>query len=539
MNSQEDILTQRIQKIKDWCNKNGFSYIPDTKGNWNVFTIKGKNKEGLLLSIKQGSDSRGEMYAYIADHRFPGDLKQRDIFVDGLIKNNLFNKDIKITQNKDARNLEKKLQDLTDDQFDEFLNNIGRVYNEKTYSDEDSPITLRPSEENMQKKTKRGKLLPENLYDYFEQKDFSFPKEILTRYFLSLKTKPFVILTGISGTGKTKIAQIFADYMCQDLLPEEKKKRVAFVPVRPDWMDNKGLIGYYNLLDEKYYATPVLRLLIEAGQHPEQPYFVIFDEMNLAKVEQYFSDFLSIMESRTPDKTEGEPITLHTLTNITTTDGLDIPQELYIPPNVYFSGTVNIDESTYMFSPKVLDRANVIEFNEVNLADYEKEISAADKFILNNAKVRDNLLSKDEPPFCSRQDYRKLLEITGSSNHPLSSLLDILKEYNHHFGYRVINEISRFVRTANDMIHKLNMNDAMDIQFLQKVLPKFHGTQAKLAEPLEGVLSFCYGQDAPVDKATRERARYFDEKARFPRTAQKTARMLINLEIQGYTSFIE
>jgi len=375
--------------------------------------------------------------------------------------------------------------------------------------------------------TKKGTIMippsSANLFDYFESKDFFFPKEILTRYFLSLKTKPFVILTGISGTGKTKIAQIFADYMCQDLSPEEKKKRVAFVPVRPDWMDNKGLIGYYNLLDEKYHATAMLRLLIEAGQHPEKPYFVIFDEMNLAKVEQYFSDFLSIMESRTPDNKEGQPIILHTLENITTPGGLNIPQEVYIPSNVYFTGTVNVDESTYMFSPKVLDRANVIEFNEVILHDYEIGKAEEDKFFLNKAEVRDKLLSHDETAFCSKQDYRELLKIIGRSNHPLSILLNLLKEYNLHFGYRVVNEISRFVRTAHDMIHMFNMDDAMDVQFLQKVLPKFHGTQAKLAEPLAAVHSFCYN----------------GEKLRFPRTAQKTARMLKNLEVQGYTSFIE
>lgn len=362
-----------------------------------------------------------------------------------------------------------------------------------------------------------------NLFDYFEGKGFFFPKEILTRYFLSLKTKPFVILTGISGTGKTKIAQIFADYMCQDLSAKEKKKRVAFVPVRPDWMDNKGLIGYYNLLDEKYHATPLLCLLIEAGQNPEQPYFVIFDEMNLAKVEQYFSDFLSIMESRTPDNKEGQAIILHTLEGIMTNVGINIPQELYIPPNVYFSGTVNVDESTYMFSPKVLDRANVIEFNEVNLDDYEIGKAEDDNFFLNNAEVRDKLLSQDEPPFCSRQDYRELLDLSGSSNHNLSDLLDLLKKYNLHFGYRVVNEISRFVRTAHDMVHMFDMDDAMDVQFLQKVLPKFHGTQAKLAEPLAAVQSFCYN----------------GEKLRFPRTAQKVVRMLKNLEVQGYTSFIE
>jgi len=151
------------------------------------------------------------------------------------------------------------------------------------------------------------------IYDFFQDKGFFFSKEILTRYYLSLKTKPFVILTGISGTGKTKIAQIFTEYICQDDDAEEKDVRVAFVSVRPDWMDNKGLLGFYNILDETYHSTKVLDIILEAGKNPDKSYFVILDEMNLAKVEHYFSDFLSILESRTPDKPYGEPISLHSL----------------------------------------------------------------------------------------------------------------------------------------------------------------------------------------------------------------------------------
>ena len=89
--------------------------------------------------------------------------------------------------------------------------------------------------------------------------------------------------------------------MCQNENSEEKERRIAFISVRPDWMDNKGLLGFFNILDEKYYATPFLRLVLNARDNPNKPYFVILDEMNLAKVEQYFSDFLSIMESRTAD----------------------------------------------------------------------------------------------------------------------------------------------------------------------------------------------------------------------------------------------
>ena len=390
------------------------------------------------------------------------------------------------------------------------------------------------------KRTVKMRGTMEHLYDYYEEKGYFYSREVLTRYFLSLKTKPFVILTGISGTGKTKIAQIFADYMCQDDTQKEREKRIAFVPVRPDWMDNKGLLGYYNLLAEEYHDTPVLRLLVEAKEHPEKPYFIILDEMNLAKVEQYFSDFLSIMESRVSGKDLGAQFDLHSVGEAKTKSGYDIPEKLHIPPNVYFTGTVNVDESTYMFSPKVLDRANVIEFNEVDLESYEKGIVASDRFVLKDADVREKLLpAENEKPFCSKDDYDMVLKIAPDVSTYLKEVIAILHRFNLHFGYRVINEISRYIRTASEMVDTFNIEDALDIQIMQKILPKFHGTQAKLEEPLKELLAFCYGIKPINDETILQDEDALVKDARFPRSANKLARMIRNLKIQGYTSFIE
>lgn len=363
-------------------------------------------------------------------------------------------------------------------------------------------------------------LISDNIYDFFQEQGFFFSKEILTQYYLSMKTKPFVILTGISGTGKTKIAQIFADYICQD--GNEKKSRIAFVPVRPDWMDNKGILGFYNILDEKYYSTKVLDIILEAKKNPGKPYFVILDEMNLAKVEHYFSDFLSILESRTPDNPNGEAITLHSFNDAQTEQGTDIPGNIHIPSNIFFTGTVNIDESTYMFSPKVLDRANVIEFNEVNLEGYTRASSSVtdNSLVLENGIVKDSLIDNDILPFCSRTDYMQFKKIENNQS-IIQSMLELLQGYNMHFGYRVINEISRFINICKDEVQKFDFYTAMDIQIIQKILPKFHGTRAKLEEPLNSLLSFCKKNN------------------RFPRSAKKIDQMLKQLSIQGYTSFIE
>ena len=380
---------------------------------------------------------------------------------------------------------------------------------------------------------------PENLFDFFWMEGFNFNEEVLTDYLLSLKTKPFVLLTGISGTGKTKIAQLFVDYLYQDegMNADDYK---AFIPVRPDWTDNRGLLGYYNPLDQSYHSTPVLDMLLRAKQDPDHPYFIILDEMNLAKVEYYFSDFLSIMESRTGDSPEGDPLQLYEK-GIDVNNGGDgegkIPDQLHMPSNVFIIGTVNVDESTYMFSPKVLDRANVIEFNEVRLYDSDSDSSRDDSFRLRDPVLeRSTCLSGER--FASRTDYDK---VKVHVEEPLGQLLNILSPYHLHFGYRVINELSRFVSEAKDLVGDSEeaMQAAMDIQILQKILPKFHGTRAKLEKPLGELLDLCYGNSDDALSGKIDGALAYAPDAPYPRSAQKIARMLRTLDEQGYASFIE
>ncbi len=356
------------------------------------------------------------------------------------------------------------------------------------------------------------------IYNFYWGKNFRFSNEIISRYYLSLKTKPFIILTGISGTGKTKIAQIFADYMCQNDSTEDKKKRIAFIPVRPDWMDNRGLLGYYNVLQEKYVKTPLINLLLEAIENPEKPHFVILDEMNLAKVEYYFSDFLSIMESRTADNPEGEAIPLYDRDQV---QDDKVPYEIHIPKNVYFTGTVNVDESTYMFSSKVLDRANVIEFNQVILDnEIQKQDFKEDQFTLNNSKIISSLDQSPAPPIrFTDLKNNKDPKLKACSN-AIVDLLIKMEKYNMHFGYRVANEMSHFIILSKKNINKFDWIDALDIQILQKVLPKLHGTRAKLENPIKDLIKYCKDHE-------------------FKRSQNKLENMQKNLDHNGYASFIE
>ena len=160
------------------------------------------------------------------------------------------------------------------------------------------------------------------------------------------------------------------------------------VPVRPDWVDNRGLLGYLNPLTDEYSTTPFLNLLLRAREEEERaevageaphPFFVILDEMNLARVEHYFSDFLSALES-------GEDIPLHeseTIESGESESSPQIPRRLKVPGNVLFTGTVNVDETTYMFSPKVLDRAFTIEFDQVDLEGYTRGENSGGRSELN------------------------------------------------------------------------------------------------------------------------------------------------------------
>jgi energy-coupling factor transporter ATP-binding protein EcfA2 len=338
---------------------------------------------------------------------------------------------------------------------------------------------------------------------------FHFPEKVILNFHTALRTKPFVILTGLSGTGKTKLAQLYAQFMTGQ---DQAGDRYEVIPVRPDWMDNKGLLGFYNLLTERYQSTPFLDILLRARRNPTRRYYVILDEMNLAKVEYYFSDFLSAMESK-------EEIELHSLAQDAIKAGADsdvdyvgIPSRVRVPANLYFTGTVNIDETTYMFSPKVLDRANTIEFNRVDLPRY---------FDLN--------------PFTGLKEQQLLL----------IKMNQLLAKHELHFGYRVAGEIMRYVRGA--MASGMDGKDAFDLQIRQKVLPKFHGSRGKLEDALLDLLSLTTGMTSFREEEGEDELEWIIERllksedglkgVPYPESAKKVARMVRDLRRDGFVSF--
>lgn len=205
------------------------------------------------------------------------------------------------------------------------------------------------------------------IQSHIRRKGFFFPEHLIENFYLSLKTKPFVILAGISGTGKTRLVKLFAEA----LGATGNNGQFTLIPVRPDWSDPADLLGYKDL-SGRFKLGPLTEVLVEARkpENGHKPYFICMDEMNLARVEHYFSDLLSVLE--TQDWQEGK---IQTQDLISSTM-LDTPEDqvkfgsLGIPENVFLIGTVNMDETTHPFSKKVLDRANTIEFNYINLQQY-------------------------------------------------------------------------------------------------------------------------------------------------------------------------
>lgn len=225
----------------------------------------------------------------------------------------------------------------------------------------------------------------------FDVKIYSSAEVCLTMfsyrpYITAIKSKPFLLLAGISGTGKSRIVRELA-WACWDKGSEEynsqKPKNFEMVQVKPNWHDSSELIGYVSRVSGSpvFVAGDFLKFVAKAWESPEVPYFLCLDEMNLAPVEQYFAEYLSVVESRKADadgKITTDPILKksgedwyriltseltrdESIRNQFLTDGITIPQNLIVV------GTVNMDETTFSFSRKVLDRAMTIEMNEVDL----------------------------------------------------------------------------------------------------------------------------------------------------------------------------
>jgi hypothetical protein len=330
--------------------------------------------------------------------------------------------------------------------------------------------------------------------------------------------------------------------------PPEARQRYELVAVRSDWTDSRGLVGFFNPLANAYVRTGVVDLLLRAAEDPGHPYFVILDEMNLARVEYYFSDFLSALESDEPIELMAPGIEEELLA----LGHDDIPAELRVPPNVSFIGTVNVDETTHAFSPKVLDRANVIEFSDV---DIERALGHPVDDATEGLRLRDGRL--DPAWLCTTKSQalsaRERAHGLESFTEALEDVHDLLARSYLHFGYRVIDEISAFVGQALKFVEgdpEVVARRAFDLQLRQKILPKLTGGR-ELEVPLARLLRYCLTATKPSTvepDAVMSEAREILESpaegdgaagATYPGSAHKLLRMLDRLADTGFIGALE
>ena len=403
--------------------------------------------------------------------------------------------------------------------------------------------------------------------------------------------KPFTILTGNSGTGKTRSAEDLAA-MFRDADDTELAKNLALVAVGADWTDNRNVVGYVNHLREAkmagavdsrpvYQSTPVLDLLLEASKPGREalPHFLILDEMNLSHVERYFADFLSAMESRSgairfheegagnakaetgdlkPES--GTPEADFCLPRFEG-DTVGVPRSLPYPQNFFVIGTVNVDETTYMFSPKVLDRAHVIEF-EVDRGDVSKFLEdpkplqpvpraaagQAEAFLDLSLRAR----GAKEPPLPELEK-----EVKTAVNTHLLEVLEILQNGRFEFAFRTAKEVVAYLKVSCELAADKASWEAgkwksdLDDEILQKILPRLHGSRTRVG-PLLGALGWYLhtgdkeeamkffpapGEELP-EKPVQEIIALHKAAAAFPRSFAKVQRMARVVIEEQFLSFI-
>ncbi len=361
------------------------------------------------------------------------------------------------------------------------------------------------------------------------------------RFIASLLAKRFLILAGLSGSGKTKLAQACARWVTPNA------SCYAIVAVGADWTSNENIVGYPDRLGGGYVRTATLQLLLRTRDNAAVPHVLILDEMNLSHVERYFADVLSAIES-------GEPMTLHPGPAVL--DG--VPPQIVLPSNLFIIGTVNSDETTYAFSPKVLDRANVIEFRATSQAMgafLDQPTLAVDLDGLAEAgKAFGNTLVS-----ASNREAIELDEAMRLSlNDELKLIFDVLAQHNAEFGFRVAKEITRFVYffLQTSRVSKTPevstsdwLNRAMDAQMMQKILPRLNGARGKLGPVLWALALVCREErPAPDAIVTQAREQAGEDPAttwrnsvpmRYPMSAEKLARLWTTLDQNGFVAFLE
>jgi len=358
-------------------------------------------------------------------------------------------------------------------------------------------------------------------------------------YLTALRTKPFMLLAGISGTGKSRIVREMAKACWKEGDPEFGKnhpKNFCMVQVKPNWHDSSELIGYVSRLNgEKFVVGPFLRFLAEAIKDPDTPYFLCLDEMNLAPVEQYFAEYLSVIESRKLNE-EGiietdsiidyvdEPWYHSLIAQLFDEEDRRASRRLTIPQNLFVVGTVNMDETTFSFSRKVLDRAMTIEMNEVDLH------GGLEKGVGNDIGYIGNCIIGDAAEGCDvYEDNRELCDQVLAY---LEQVNAILKGTPFKIAYRTRNEFLMYAVNRRELDKESQLWQSLDEMTSMKILSRIEGDSDRTKNALEGLQKLVKEQiEDHIPPAEEGKPQHKSI------SAAKITEMLNKLNGPGFTSY--
>ena len=396
--------------------------------------------------------------------------------------------------------------------------------------------------------------------------NLSLTRGIALRLAASLCAKRFLILTGLAGSGKTKLAQAFARWLVltnsegdvfipgaeiASQINKRLEKCYTVLPVGADWTGNENIVGYPDGLHvDKYVAKPALELILHAEQHKLIPHFLILDEMNLSHVERYFADILSTIESdENLELYPGDMERRETWRQASATKAIP-PKLKQLPENLFIIGTVNVDETTHMFSPKVLDRANVIEFR--------MDSDELKGFLVNPSRPDLAMLDGKGASFgeafvkAAKKPVSIPSEVKAAYDAEILLFFETLQAHGTEFGYRTAYDTARFIHfyklLGNHSSGDTNwFSGAFDCVIFQKLLPKLHGSRAKLGPVLKKLWFLCVsnmavrGDDAlkAAEESKAEPNKGALAGAYYPMSAEKILRMWRLLNENGFTSFAE
>lgn len=375
-----------------------------------------------------------------------------------------------------------------------------------------------------------------DVISYIAHRGFIYEPWQIAQYITAIRTKPFVILAGITGTGKSKLPALIA---------EATGGESKLVPVRPDWTDSADVLGYTDL-EGSFRPGPVLEIAHDAAANSDQFWTCIIDEMNLARVEQYFAEVLSRIEDRYPQENGGYKT--GPLIGPVPREADAEWREVVIPENLAIVGTVNMDESTHSFSRKVLDRAFTIELSDVNLAQWNpngervRTISTWPVASWNPIKIQLSELVKPTD--------EQLSEISRAIA-ALQAVNILLTPSQLQIGYRTRDEVAFYLLHAQQISdafvdHEGNAVDPLDLALQMKILPRIAGGSNAIKRCVFGLLGWAT-TGVPLESAEdvnsiletwenlgRPSALTNSE---YPRLAARLCLMWQRLEADGYTSF--